>query len=376
MPSHQNPAPGSKSAKFINANPLGPMVDPFSQIAGQSGNDNDVGLSYLSENVNDRLERAMDELVLKHKTGKNERDDPDRAPTGTAYQPSIQQQQQQQQEQQYAMQQQQQQQQESQQQPQQQPTMMIRPKIKKNYHNDSDEDDSDSDSEYDHLLDEFENGPTNGTGGDGNDDINNDPIIQAMKQRRINELKNKQIEYAKNIAKGHGQLRTISQDEFLPECTGSSQYVVIHFFHKEFKRCTIMDHHLHMVARQHMETKFCRIDAEKSPFFIQKLNIQTLPTLLIFENGKTVNRLIGFNGLSEGNNNIDTWKTYQLQIYLAQPENGACITISSPRQLIGIEDDDEMDHIGRTSSNNHDGVSKFSSIYRSAMGTSSIDEFH
>jgi hypothetical protein len=29
MPSHQEPAPGSKSSKFVAANPLDPMLNPF-----------------------------------------------------------------------------------------------------------------------------------------------------------------------------------------------------------------------------------------------------------------------------------------------------------------------------------------------------------
>jgi hypothetical protein len=33
MSSHQNSAPGSKSAKFVAANPLAPMADPFSSSA-------------------------------------------------------------------------------------------------------------------------------------------------------------------------------------------------------------------------------------------------------------------------------------------------------------------------------------------------------
>jgi hypothetical protein len=36
MPSLQNPLPNSKSAKFIAANPLGPMADPFAGMVSQS----------------------------------------------------------------------------------------------------------------------------------------------------------------------------------------------------------------------------------------------------------------------------------------------------------------------------------------------------
>ena len=39
----------------------------------------------VSNNVQKRLEKAMEELKEKHRTGTNEVDDVDRAPTGTAY---------------------------------------------------------------------------------------------------------------------------------------------------------------------------------------------------------------------------------------------------------------------------------------------------
>jgi len=86
-------------------------------------------------------------------------------------------------------------------------------------------------------------------------------------------MRQQQIERAENQAKGHGSMRLITQDEFLTEVTGS-KFVAVHFFHREFERCKIMDHHLELIAPLHFECKFLRIDAEKCPFFIQKLQIQ------------------------------------------------------------------------------------------------------
>lgn len=144
---------------------------------------------------------------------------------------------------------------------------------------DDSEDDSDFDSDFD-------------------DDDYDDPALEAFRQRRLAELKRAQMKDVENKAKGHGEYRTISQDEFLPECTGS-EFVAVHFFHKDFESCKIMDHHLKTIAACHLSCKFVRIDAEKSPFFIGKLNVKTLPTLIIFKDGKTIDRLTGFEGLSD-----------------------------------------------------------------------------
>ena len=65
------------------------------------------------------------------------------------------------------------------------------------------------------------------------DDDDDDPAMAAFRARRLAELKKMQIRSAENKAKGHGEYRTISQDEFLPECT-NSDYVAVHFFHDDF----------------------------------------------------------------------------------------------------------------------------------------------
>jgi thioredoxin-like negative regulator of GroEL len=162
----------------------------------------------------------------------------------------------------------------------------------------SDDDDSDYDSDFD---------------DDNGDD---DPTLEAFRARRLAELKNAQAQLMEHKAKGHGEVRTISQDEFLPECT-SSKYVAAHFFHNDFERCKIMDHHLQIIAKLHLKCKFIRMDADKAPFFVNKLQIQTLPTLIIFKDGKTIDQLIGFDGMSESKN-PDEFPTSQLGRWIEQ----------------------------------------------------------
>ena len=78
-----------------------------------------------------------------------------------------------------------------------------------------------------------------------------------------------------------------------------TQYVVVHFYHQDFERCKIIDMHLKKIAPVHTETRFVKLDAEKAPFFIEKLCIQTLPTLVLFEDGIAIDRVIGFEELGE-----------------------------------------------------------------------------
>jgi hypothetical protein len=66
-----------------------------------------------------------------------------------------------------------------------------------------------------------------------------------------------------------------------------------------------MDHHLNIICRPHTETKFCKIDAEKCPFFVTKLAIQMLPTVICFMDGVAFDRVVGFEDLG-GNDEFPT----------------------------------------------------------------------
>ena len=47
-----------------------------------------------------------------------------------------------------------------------------------------------------------------------------------------------------------------------------------------------MDKHLAILAKKHIETRFVKINAEKSPFLAEKLKIVVLPTLALIKNAK------------------------------------------------------------------------------------------
>lgn len=161
------------------------------------------------------------------------------------------------------------------------------------------QDEQSSDDEYDDLLNE----------------VDNDPEMEQMRNIRMQHMRQQAGERAENLAKGHGQYRHISQDEFLTEVT-ASKWCAIHFFHKEFERCKILHHHLDLIAPHHVECKFLQIDAEKCPFFISKLQIQMLPCLIVFKDGVVVDRLTGFEALADPEE-PDKWHTSRLQAWIA-----------------------------------------------------------
>ena len=111
-------------------------------------------------------------------------------------------------------------------------------------------------------------------GGDEEDlDDEEDPDyeLRLLRDARLKEIKSAHKEKVENIGKGHGQYREVTQDEFLNEVTGSYR-VVCHFYHRDFPRCKIIDHHIQRLVARHVETKFIKINAEKAPFFTEKVS--------------------------------------------------------------------------------------------------------
>ena len=58
--------------------------------------------------------------------------------------------------------------------------------------------------------------------------------------------------------------------------------------------------------------------AAQAPFFVSKLKVQTLPSLIVFRDGKVVDRLTGFEGLAPDSADPDRWHTGRLRLWLAQ----------------------------------------------------------
>ena len=74
-----------------------------------------------------------------------------------------------------------------------------------------------------------------------------------------------------------------------------------------------MDKHMKIICQQFPNTQFLYIDAQKAPFFVERLSIRTLPTLCIFINGVLKDKILGFTGLSG-----DEFLTYELASLLAE----------------------------------------------------------
>jgi len=139
-----------------------------------------------------------------------------------------------------------------------------------------------------------------------------DEDIEKLRQRRIDAMKRQQAKRQQWLAKGHGECRTIMDEkEFFAEMKGEER-MIVHFFRNNWP-CKVMDKHMSELAAKHVETKFARIDAEKSPFLTERLKIWMLPTLALIKNEKTVDYVVGLDELGGS----DDFKQEHLEMRLA-----------------------------------------------------------
>uniref|UniRef100_A0A6N2M1P5 Thioredoxin domain-containing protein n=1 Tax=Salix viminalis TaxID=40686 RepID=A0A6N2M1P5_SALVM len=104
--------------------------------------------------------------------------------------------------------------------------------------------------------------------------------IEALRERH-EEIEKR----SRWISLGHGEYTEIPSEKDFFSAVKASDRVVCHFYRDNWP-CKVMDKHMSILAKQHIETRFVKIHAEKSPFLADKLKIAVLPTLALIKNAK------------------------------------------------------------------------------------------
>lgn len=140
--------------------------------------------------------------------------------------------------------------------------------------------------------------------------------LEAIKRRRLEAMKKAQQKKEEWLQQGHGEYSEIPEEKEFFNVTKNSENVVCHFYRDETFRCKILDKHLAILAKKHVETKFCKINAEKTPFLCERLKIKVIPTIIMVKDSKTRGYVVGFTDLG----NTDEFSTEMLEWRLAHAE--------------------------------------------------------
>jgi hypothetical protein len=124
--------------------------------------------------------------------------------------------------------------------------------------------------------------------------------LDDVRERRKEQLRKQASKKAEWIAQGHGSYGEVrGEKEFFAEVKGSER-VVVHFYRSSTVHCQIIDRHLSDLSKMHMETKFLKINAEQSPFLVERLRIWMMPSIVIALNGKTEHTIVGLDEFGGG----------------------------------------------------------------------------
>ncbi|XP_022854514.1 thioredoxin domain-containing protein 9 homolog [Olea europaea var. sylvestris] len=139
--------------------------------------------------------------------------------------------------------------------------------------------------------------------------------MEALRERRLQQMKKMAEKRRSWTALGHGEYSEIPNEKEFFSVVKSSERVVCHFYRENWP-CKVMDKHLSILAKQHIETRFVKINAEKSLYLAEKLKIVVLPTLALIKNAKVDDYVVGFDELG----GKDDFSTEELEERLAKSQ--------------------------------------------------------
>ncbi|KAK9097249.1 hypothetical protein Sjap_022746 [Stephania japonica] len=139
--------------------------------------------------------------------------------------------------------------------------------------------------------------------------------LEALRERRLQQMKKMAEKKSRWISLGHGEYSEIPNEKEFFSVVKASDRVVCHFYRENWP-CKVMDKHLALLAKRHIETRFVKIQAEKSPFLAEKLKIVVLPTLALIKNAKVDDYVVGFDELG----GTDEFSTEELEERLAKAQ--------------------------------------------------------
>ncbi|KAL6522526.1 hypothetical protein OROMI_031484 [Orobanche minor] len=194
--------------------------------------------------------------------------------------------------------------------------------------------------------------------------------LEVLRERRLQQMKKVAEKKSRWVALGHGEYSEIPSEKEFFSVVKASERVVCHFYRENWpcklirifiivvkgeaqkKRLTpfkpkggrawvpfmrltsqarafalrrvpkalgahiamVVDKHLAILAKQHIETRFVKINAEKSQYLSEKLRIVVLPTLALVKNAKVEDYVVGFDELG----GTDNFSTEELEERLAK----------------------------------------------------------
>lgn len=138
--------------------------------------------------------------------------------------------------------------------------------------------------------------------------------LEMLREKRLKEMKKNQNQRQTWISMGHGEYSEIPDEKEFFEASKKSKDIVCLFYKDGSPRCKIADEHLKILAKKHVEARFCKLNVERCPFLTERLRIKIIPTIALISDSKTKDYIVGFTDLG----NCDDFSTEMLEWRIAQ----------------------------------------------------------
>ncbi|CCA70475.1 related to PLP1-Phosducin homologue likely to be involved in regulation of pheromone response [Serendipita indica DSM 11827] len=144
------------------------------------------------------------------------------------------------------------------------------------------------------------------------DALDNDETLAGYREQRLEQLK-REAEHVRDLREiDHGKYTEVDDEKEVIRISANEKRCVIHFYHRNFQRCAIMHKHLEAIAPRYFDTRFLRVFVEAVPWLVERLSIKVLPCVIVFIDGVTKDRIVGFEQLG----NVDDFPTSALEMRL------------------------------------------------------------
>jgi len=94
------------------------------------------------------------------------------------------------------------------------------------------------------------------------------------------------------VAKNDSEME-ITENEFKDLINNSNQMIVVDFFAEWCMPCVMLTPIIEELAEKMKEVKFAKINIDDNEELARKYNISSIPCLVIFKEGREVDRIIG-----------------------------------------------------------------------------------
>ncbi|UZT83039.1 thioredoxin [Caproicibacterium sp. BJN0003] len=89
------------------------------------------------------------------------------------------------------------------------------------------------------------------------------------------------------------EIKALTSENFEAEVLKESKTVLVDFWASWCGPCRMLSPVVDQIAEERQDIKVCKVNIDEQPELAQKFGIMSIPTLLVFRDGKQVNSSVG-----------------------------------------------------------------------------------